>query len=360
MPSLIGALTGAGTKKQQQEEDGIWQDRDIRFDTQLSQLAIRSGEVQIDSINQVEDTKGNNGEKGSLAITNLRLIWICSRSSRINLSIGYNAVQSINIKAANSRLRGNTQALYVMTKYNNARFEFVFTNLVRQSPRLFTTVQAVYRAYDTSRLFRDLKLRGAIIKDKSLILLPNEQLYNKISGVWNLSSDQGNLGTFFVTNVRLVWHANLAENFNVSIPYLQMKVVRVRESKFGPALVVETSQRCGGYILGFRVDPAEQLAAVFQEVQSLHRVFSQTPVFGVDFSTEDKAAPIEELTVARTQDDVEIVDPDEPATDASAAYIADGAAQRGPDREVVLSPELGLAIERLPDGYSAKSLWSVV
>jgi hypothetical protein len=36
-----------------------------------------------------------------------------------------------------------------------------------------------------------------------------------------------------------------AENFNVSIPYMQMKVVRVRDSKFGPALVVETAQRCG-------------------------------------------------------------------------------------------------------------------
>jgi Bardet-Biedl syndrome 5 protein len=48
------------------------------------------------------------------------------------------------------------------------------------------------------------------------------QVYAKISGVWNLSSDQGNLGTFFITNVRLVWHANLAENFNVSIPYLQV------------------------------------------------------------------------------------------------------------------------------------------
>ena len=44
----------------------------------------------------------------------------------------------------------------------------------------------------------------------------------QVVGVWNLSSDQGNLGTFFVTNVRLVWHANLAENFNVSMPYLQM------------------------------------------------------------------------------------------------------------------------------------------
>ena len=36
------------------------------------------------------------------------------------------------------------------------------------------------RAYETSRLYRDLKLRGAIIKDKELILLPNEQVYNKV------------------------------------------------------------------------------------------------------------------------------------------------------------------------------------
>ena len=180
-----------------------------------------------------------------------------------------------------------------MTKYNKSRFEFVFTNLVRQSPRLFTTVQAVYRAYDTSRLFRDLKLRGAIIKDKNLIMLPNEQMYNKVHGVWNLSSDQGNLGTFFISNVRLVWHANLAENFNVSIPYLQMKAVRVRDSKFGPALVVETQQRCGGYILGFRIDPAEQLQSVFQEIQSLHTIFAKEPVFGVDFTAEESAAPLE-------------------------------------------------------------------
>ena len=46
----------------------------------------------------------------------------------------------------------------------------------------------------------------------------------QVPGVWNLSSDQGNLGTFFITNVRLVWHANMAENFNVSIPYLQARL----------------------------------------------------------------------------------------------------------------------------------------
>ncbi|CAN0577744.1 unnamed protein product, partial [Ectocarpus sp. 12 AP-2014] len=69
---------------------------------------------------------------------------------------------------------------------------------------------------------RDLKLRGSIIKGKQLVTLPLEQIYSKIEGVWNLSSDQGNLGCFFLTNVRLVWHANLAQNFNVSIPYMQM------------------------------------------------------------------------------------------------------------------------------------------
>lgn len=46
--------------------------------------------------------------------------------------------------------------------------------------------------------------------------------FGQIEGVWNLSSDQGNLGCFCLTNVRLVWHANLAQNFNVSIPYMQM------------------------------------------------------------------------------------------------------------------------------------------
>ena len=49
-----------------------------------------------------------------------------------------------------------------------------------------------------------------------------EEVSDKINGVWNLSSDQGNLGTFFITNIRVVWFANMNEHFNVSIPYLQI------------------------------------------------------------------------------------------------------------------------------------------
>ena len=229
-----------GVLRVMSEANTIWQDREIRFDGPPKTLENRSGEYIIDSINSVEDTKGNNGERGSLIVTNLRILWVAHTNTKTNLSIGLNTVLNINVRKAKSKLRGETQALFIMTKYINSRFEFIFTSLVKNSPRLFTTVQAVLRAYETSKLYRDLKLRGSIIRDNQLLLLPLEKVYNKIPDAWNLSAEQGNLGVFFITNVRLVWHANLAQNFNVSVPYMQMKSIKIRDSKFGKALVIET------------------------------------------------------------------------------------------------------------------------
>ena len=54
------------------------------------------------------------------------------------------------------------------------------------------------------------------------------------------------------------------------------------------------------------MDPAEHLQVVFQEVQSLHTVYSATPVFGVDHTTEDKPLPLEDVKARRTHDDVQI------------------------------------------------------
>lgn len=47
-----------------------------------------------------------------------------------------------------------------------------------------------HRAYETSKMYRDFKLRSALIQNKQLRLLPQEHVYDKINGVWNLSSDQ--------------------------------------------------------------------------------------------------------------------------------------------------------------------------
>jgi hypothetical protein len=120
--SFIFRMFGLGGGSRSSDEE-LWQDREIRFDSSPSLLDLRKGEHEIDSINSVEDTKGNNGERGTLLATNLRIIWCSHKSAKTNLSIGYSSIQNLTIRTAQSRLRGATQALYVMTKYNGARFE---------------------------------------------------------------------------------------------------------------------------------------------------------------------------------------------------------------------------------------------
>ena len=61
------------------------------------------------------------------------------------LAIGYNTVLNITSKIVNSKLRGTTEALYILTKCNRTRFEFIFTNLIPDTPRLFTSVIGVYK-----------------------------------------------------------------------------------------------------------------------------------------------------------------------------------------------------------------------
>ena len=77
-------------KKDVASSDSIWQDRDVLFalDTRCtflcflsilhSLLRLTAGESIVERIDNVEDTKGNNGDRGLLRITNLRLIWVCS------------------------------------------------------------------------------------------------------------------------------------------------------------------------------------------------------------------------------------------------------------------------------------------
>ena len=63
-----------------------------------SDIKCRSGEFIIDTLSSVEDTKGNNGDKGKLTITNIRLIWHSHSSPRINLCMS-NTFKFITIKS---------------------------------------------------------------------------------------------------------------------------------------------------------------------------------------------------------------------------------------------------------------------
>ncbi|KAF6205793.1 hypothetical protein GE061_019967 [Apolygus lucorum] len=68
----------------------------------VRQNRMRPGEKIIDKLDFVEDTKGNNGDKGRLIVTNLRIIWHSLSIIRISLSIGFNCIVSATTKVVNS------------------------------------------------------------------------------------------------------------------------------------------------------------------------------------------------------------------------------------------------------------------
>ena len=107
---------------------------------------------------------GNNGDRGSLSVTNLRLIWISHRRPNTNLSVGFKSILTLSIRNARSKLRGISQALFLVAKQGTSKYEFVFTSLVKNSPRMFVTVRSVLRAYETTPLYREIKLRLLSIK----------------------------------------------------------------------------------------------------------------------------------------------------------------------------------------------------
>ena len=53
-----------------------------------------------------------------------------------------------------------------------------------------------------------------------------------------LSAEQGNLGSFILTSVRVIWFAESNLLFNVSLPWVQIENIKIRDSKFGLALVL--------------------------------------------------------------------------------------------------------------------------
>ncbi|KPM11830.1 hypothetical protein NH340_JMT09315 [Sarcoptes scabiei] len=367
---------------QKTKYDHLWQDRDIRFDASSAELSLRNGEKIIASWDRVEDTKGNTGEIGKLDLTNLRIMWQSINKPRINLTIGFNCIQTLTNRMIHTKLRGKNEALYLMTKINGTRYEFIFICLDSNaliSKQIVNTISKISKAYVQTRLFRDLRLRSAIIsvENKQLKMLATEQIYNVIQGVWNLSSDQGNLGTMYLSNIRVVWHANINELFNISIPYIQIRDIKVRDSKFGLALVIESSESSGGYVLGFRIDPVEKLNNVYEELNNLHSVHVSSPQFGIDHL--ETATELDDLSIKSPDSDQytmnagvhsmanyqEIMENDhstrnQNSNDPFIAYLAEGECSEFRPHQWNYDPSIGLSIETIKDGFTMESLWEVV
>lgn len=263
----------------------------------------------------------------------------------------------MNVQTVVLKLPGTTQALHIMCVANNIRYEFIFTNL-GTSTQNFSPIFDILRSYQSTFYYRDMRLRSAIITKGRLNLLKHEEVINEVTGVWNLSSDQGNLGTLMTTNVRMVWFAEVNESFNMSLPYLQIRSIELRNSKYGMALVVTCKERGGGYILGFRIDPQERLMGIFQEITSLHTVYTDSPIFGVAYEQKKKRTGKQAQS---PEGEIEELDENQlrNINHHFSAYVVDRSDHK--DKPVpVYSVELGFAVEKPRNGLKLRDLFQVI
>ncbi|XP_034181106.1 Bardet-Biedl syndrome 5 protein isoform X1 [Osmia lignaria lignaria] len=331
----------------------MWQDSEIRFDVSYVQMQLQLGEFAVDKLDLIEDTKGNAGERGRLIVTNLRIIWHSLLLPRINLSIGYNTFITVNSKTIHTLHGKYMQAVHILASFRNCRYEFIFINQDSKSTRHFTSVIGIYRAYVSSKIYREIKLRSGIINDKRLILLPQETIHLTLQDIWNLSLEQGNIGTFIVTNIRLVWFADMNDQFNISIPYLVIEKISIKNSKFGPTLVIVSTESSGGYILGFRVDPIQKLYSLHKEILTLLKTFEKFPIFGVDYTVEHQASLQQDFNVEQQS---EIQDSQIEISSVFGYYFSEESNQRKPS----FSTYLGLATEEPRETSTLQSLWELV
>ncbi|XP_076243056.1 Bardet-Biedl syndrome 5 protein isoform X2 [Calliopsis andreniformis] len=319
----------------------------------MKQIQLRLGEFAVDKLDLIEDTKGNAGDNGRMIVTNLRIIWYSMLLPRINISLGYNTFLIIDSKIIHNLQGRHTQALHILASYRNCRYEFIFTNQDTKSTRHFTSVIGIYRSYLSSKIYREIKLRSGIIHDKQLILLPQEIIHSTSQDIWNLSLEQGNIGTFIATNIRLVWFADMNYHFNVSVPYLVIASITIKNSKFGPSLVIVSTESNGGYVLGFRVTPLQKLHVLYKEILTFFQTFEKNPMFGVDYTFEHEASLQQDVNVEQYS---EIQENSVEISDAFGYYFIEGLNQRKPS----FSNYLGLATEKPRENTTLHSVWDLM
>mmetsp|Transcript_34321 Transcript_34321/g.44282 ORF Transcript_34321/g.44282 Transcript_34321/m.44282 type:complete len:352 (+) Transcript_34321:1357-2412(+) len=237
--------------------------------------------------------------KGTLMVTNLRVLFVELKRGG-NMSIGWGNVTKVEVRAKNLTATANQDTvkhppkLTVITKSKNENYIFEFLAPNPQLPKVFVHIKRLHSIFQQTTLYREIKLRlPKMVNNGEVVLLGSESgqsqreiLHESVNGVFNLSgtgsssTSAGMIGCLTLTNVRIIWHANHSHDFNLSVPFNQVKEkgIKLRETKFGR--VVSITVRSGDSF-GFRIDPTDRLNSVSAHMIALFKTFSKSPLYGV-------------------------------------------------------------------------------
>ncbi|CAK64692.1 unnamed protein product (macronuclear) [Paramecium tetraurelia] len=317
-------------------------DRCIHFDIAAAKLNMQKGEKTLFLWKDVEDIKGNPDQLGSLVISNTRILWWSERNNSVNLSIGLGTIFHIEQKVTNNNRTFGT--LFRTKLATGQKYEFHFSS---QDKKLYESLINIQRLYTQTMLHREIKVQFAMISQKKLNTSEKEQIINQYANTISVANDQQDVsGTLIFTNVRFVWYSATNDLFNISIPWIAVKKISKKTTKGLYTMIIETYQEFGGYYVGYRnID----MDSMIKECNKLHAFHTENPIYGIEI--QEKQQP----TVQRFDEKVQVV---QSIYNQAARYQANE--NNDIQNDIAYSPELGLAIQKLPADAKLSEFWNII
>lgn len=405
--------------------DPLLPDRTVFIDAPAKHLVMAQGEYAITRFSDILDVRAPPAymaalKCGTATLTNLRFVWNSNGDPNgHNISVGYSNISRIsvgNIPAAHvdaAGTGGEGAPVYETDKVIDQtrtliihcasweviyKFEFKPGKLVR-TVNFFDLFHMIYRAFDSTRLYRRVKFRSSVFRGGKPALLEREAVVASYTDVSLLSRLAANpaLGTYILTNLRLLWFAPRSEMFNVSLPFVDCLGIWVRDTKVGgetcrvmvlTVAASDGSSETKGMVAGMKSNvkaaalkatraPAVTLAFCAR-TESLLEDLSLRTLRGLREARvkPDYGVQVETSASAEEQPGRPVVDSADPsvALPKGVAAIASKinrvydyvtgstAPQPGEDDSgaprLFLHPDYGVTFEQPPEGLTVESLWS--
>lgn len=334
-------------------ESHLTTDQVVRLFQAQSKLKAIPGESNVAVLSRVEDMKAHPGQFGQGHVTNIRFIWYIQNTPTINASIGYNTIVSYKISNTFNQSNGNTENLFIRAKEGTKTYEFIFS-VSRISSSVFKFFEKALKNYQTSTLYREQRLRSAIINNGSLNLIQNEQVVVQMDGVSNFSGEMAKIGTAIVTTMRFVWHSEIVSNFNVSIPLILLGPLKLSDSRrFGKCFYLKLYSNGARFLYGFTLKPEDKLIEFLKSFEKIRQSAAEhpklTPPLSIEVVDQKQEVPVNQYVEEEFHyDDI----------DQSLFYIPIEQSGEAPAQEIVFDKRLGLSIEKITNGDSITSKWT--
>lgn len=354
------------------DQNSLWQDRLVIFDCTKSEFCFRSGEETYKTMSNIEDLKGSN-EIGTFIFTNLRLIWYNNKNPKINQSIGYDCIENLEKKSADSLMTGQSNIITIFCRSEKNRYELNYRNSTESNHDPYINLTNILKLYEQGRIYREMKQNYDNIYDtskKNINLLKDEKIIETFKNIFlELKDDEkNNYGTLYKTNIRLIWINDKNYAFNLSIPWVQISSVKGEmNDKFGLSLRLKLSKYYNytGYLFYSNkgVINKEFCETLYKTMMKM----LENPILSISLRKGDeKEAPKDKFKekIAKIADMVygqeEISEKNEDNQAGMIYLINEGRNKQNNINDIEFSSELGIACEKLPDKVTISDLWKII